>query len=301
MDACTNPDILRVIWFFRMIVNIVKIIIPIALIVLGIIDFSKAAITNDEKAQQKSGKLFGKRLLYAVLVFTIPWLVEVLMVTLGNLIGEDGQVNFTDCIENANGEAIEKLESNECAGKEFIFYYYNEDGSSKEEMAYGCTDKTFQFKLLSKPGYEFKGWASRTNPSEIIWTPKYQYVFYDEDIERINNELGGFNLVPVYKEITLEGCDPKAKHKIDFFDETGDNLINTIEFCEEQLVTFPTYNSGNRIFKGWGYKFDKMGNRVQGKIAPEYTAGQQRTFNSAQLAMHVYKVHWSFDLIPVFE
>lgn len=135
MDACTNPDILRVIWFFLMLIDIVKIIIPIALIVLGIIDFSKAAITSDEKVQQKTGKLFAKRLLYAVLVFTIPWLVEVLMVTLGNIMGKEGVVNFTDCIENANSESIEKLESGTFYHKCYVCsidktkYYFGEKPS----------------------------------------------------------------------------------------------------------------------------------------------------------------------------
>ena len=112
MDACTNPDILRVIYFFLIIIDIVKIIIPIGLIVLGLIDFSKSVISSDEKTQKKSVSLFMKRILYAVLVFIVPWIVEVLMVTLGNLaVTDSNEVNFTDCIENANKEKIEELEN----------------------------------------------------------------------------------------------------------------------------------------------------------------------------------------------
>ena len=129
MDACTNPDILRVIWFFMIILDIVKIIIPIALIVLGIVDFSKAVITSDEKAQQKSVKLFGKRILYAILVFIIPWLVEVFMITLGNLIGEEGKVNFTDCIENATGEKIKQLEQTKENEKNGLYCWQCNDNS----------------------------------------------------------------------------------------------------------------------------------------------------------------------------
>lgn len=112
MDACTNPDILRVIYFFLLIIDIVKIIIPIALIILGLVDFSKAVIMSDEKVQKKSISLFMKRLLYAVLVFAVPWIVKVLMITLGNTLGEEGTTNFTDCLENANSQCIEALDSN---------------------------------------------------------------------------------------------------------------------------------------------------------------------------------------------
>ena len=62
VSVCTNPDILRVIYFFLIIIDIVKIIIPIALIILGIIDFSKAVVISDEKVQKKSVNLFMKRI-----------------------------------------------------------------------------------------------------------------------------------------------------------------------------------------------------------------------------------------------
>lgn len=109
---CKTPAVLRVISFFMLIIDIVKIIIPIGLIVIGIISFSKAVIANDEKAQKKAFGLFSKRLLYAVLVFVVPWIVEVLMITLGNLaVTDNTEVNFTDCIENANSETIKNIEN----------------------------------------------------------------------------------------------------------------------------------------------------------------------------------------------
>ena len=111
MDVCAHSEVLKVIYFIMTLIDIVKIIIPIALIVFGLIDFSKAAISSDEKVQKKSGQLFLKRLLYGILVFTIPWIVEVLMVTLGNLLEDNDTMNFTDCLENAESECIEALES----------------------------------------------------------------------------------------------------------------------------------------------------------------------------------------------
>lgn len=107
---CEIPAVLKVIQFALIILDILKIIIPIALIILGIIDFSKSVITNDEKLQKKSVNLFFKRLLYAVLVFIVPWLIEVLTITLGNLIGDTEATNFTDCLENANKDTIKKIE-----------------------------------------------------------------------------------------------------------------------------------------------------------------------------------------------
>lgn len=107
LDACNNPNILRVIYFIKIIIDIVKIIIPIGLIVMGTIDFSKAVMTSDESSQKKAANLFIKRVISGVIVFAIPWIVEVIMGILGNLI-ED--VNYIDCFTNANKETIEELE-----------------------------------------------------------------------------------------------------------------------------------------------------------------------------------------------
>lgn len=109
MDACTNPEILKVIYFIQLLIDIVKIAIPIGLIVMGMVDFSKSVITNDDKIQKKNLMLFLKRVIYAALVFVVPWIVELLMVGIGNL---TEKVNFTDCLENANNNCIEALDSN---------------------------------------------------------------------------------------------------------------------------------------------------------------------------------------------
>lgn len=111
MTACYDPELLRVVYFFNLLIDIVKIIVPIGLIVFGLIDFSKAVISSDEKNQKKTVGLFVKRILYGVLIFAVPWIVEVLMITLGDLLDKDNMGNFTDCLENADSECIEALDS----------------------------------------------------------------------------------------------------------------------------------------------------------------------------------------------
>lgn len=178
MDACTNSDILRVIYFFLLIVDIVKIIIPIALIVLGIIDFSKSVVTSDEKVQKKVISLFIKRLIYAVLVFAVPWIIEVLMVTLGNLAVTD-EINFTDCLENANSECIDALEGNnlttikeKCDVPES--YHIEGSANTTETVTEACYYCAVTNKYLWRSGV-----PSENCPGGIQWTKK-------EDINKNN-------------------------------------------------------------------------------------------------------------------
>ena len=49
MEACTNPDFLRVIYFVKLLIKVIMTILPIWLIIIGTIDFAKSATTSNEK------------------------------------------------------------------------------------------------------------------------------------------------------------------------------------------------------------------------------------------------------------
>lgn len=99
MDACQHPAILRVIYFGYLIVQIVCSVIPIGLIIMLLVDFSRAIISGKEDEQIKSTKLVGKRIMYAILVFLVPWIVSVITKVLSSSNLFD--VNYAVCLENA--------------------------------------------------------------------------------------------------------------------------------------------------------------------------------------------------------
>lgn len=107
MDACTNPDILRIIYFIKILIEIIMFIVPIGLIIMGLIDFSKSVVTNDENARKKNLNLFIKRVIFAVLLFAMPWIVRTFMHLLSTT-GLDS--DFVTCYENANSEKIKELD-----------------------------------------------------------------------------------------------------------------------------------------------------------------------------------------------
>lgn len=107
MDVCNNPDILRIIYFIKILINSIMIFVPIGLIVYGIIDISRATIGNNDGDQKKNFKIFFKRIIYAVLVFAVIWIVNLFMNLIGNL---TGNVNITSCWSNANKDKIEELQ-----------------------------------------------------------------------------------------------------------------------------------------------------------------------------------------------
>lgn len=85
-------------------VTIIKIGIPVALIIFGMLDLGKAVMTNDEKEMKSAQSKFIKRCIYAILVFFIvaivQFVVSILNTASGNALnGEKNDGDFTDCID----------------------------------------------------------------------------------------------------------------------------------------------------------------------------------------------------------
>ena len=108
LSGCGPSGLLRVIYFFKLLLDVVFIIIPIALIVILIIDFSKAALSSDEVAQKKTFKLATKRVLYAVIAFFVPTIVSIF----NNILGDLG-VDYSKCYNDITIEALDQLEAEE--------------------------------------------------------------------------------------------------------------------------------------------------------------------------------------------
>ena len=76
------------------VVNIIKIGIPIILIFLGMLDLGKAVMAQKEDEIKKSQQIFVKRLISAVLVFLVVFIVQ----TVIGLVARGQSSNITKCI-----------------------------------------------------------------------------------------------------------------------------------------------------------------------------------------------------------
>lgn len=93
-----------------LIVTAIKIFVPLALIFFGMLDLGKAVIANDEKVMKEAqGKLI-KRFVYAVIVFLIVALVQLVF----NLLGTAGQDSETDTEKTNISACISCFIGNKC-------------------------------------------------------------------------------------------------------------------------------------------------------------------------------------------
>lgn len=79
------------------VVLIIKIVIPLALIILGMVDLGKAVISSDDKAIGKAVGALVRRFIAAVVVFFIPTIISAIF----NIIGVfgDQQADYSVCVE----------------------------------------------------------------------------------------------------------------------------------------------------------------------------------------------------------
>lgn len=80
-----------------LVVNLIKIAVPIILIIMGMIDLSKAVMGNDEKQMKESQSKLIKRVIYAVLVFLVVSVVQLLFSALSGT-GATDNGNISSCI-----------------------------------------------------------------------------------------------------------------------------------------------------------------------------------------------------------
>lgn len=87
------------------VINILRIIIPIVLILLGTIDLGKAVIASDDKEIKSAQSMLIKRLVYAALIFFVPLIVYVIMNLVTTANRTDSNANTTDMVDNGSSNA----------------------------------------------------------------------------------------------------------------------------------------------------------------------------------------------------
>lgn len=84
-------------------INVVKILVPIILVLLGVMDMLKAASSQKEDEMKKAQATFIKRLIAALLVFFVIAIVQLVFGVLHNVGFGSG---FTECLDAfINGNA----------------------------------------------------------------------------------------------------------------------------------------------------------------------------------------------------
>lgn len=81
-----------------LVVYILKIVIPLILIILGMLDLGKAVVSSDEKAINKAVGTLIKRFIAAVVVFFIPTIINGIFGVIG-IVGGTSEEDYNHCVQ----------------------------------------------------------------------------------------------------------------------------------------------------------------------------------------------------------
>ncbi len=86
-------DASDIFYLLGIIINVIKIVIPIIIILLAILDLGKASMAGEEKEIKEAQKMLLKRIIYGVLIFFVVTILQVLL----GLVGQSNTVRGSAC------------------------------------------------------------------------------------------------------------------------------------------------------------------------------------------------------------
>lgn len=97
--SCGGAEVLRVLKFVFMLIDLILFIVPMGLIVMVMVDFMKNVIAGKEDEMKKNASVAIKRIGFAAVLFLIPYIVGFVISLLGSL-----GVDYATCIKIAEEE-----------------------------------------------------------------------------------------------------------------------------------------------------------------------------------------------------
>ena len=123
-EVCENSGFIKLLYFIYLFFEIIATLLPIILIILLIIDFSKSVISENGEAE-KALSMIPKRIISAIIVFMVPFFVQ-LIIKILNTVNIDTGGNYQDCFKNIiNGNAEEYIKGLEEKKPSICFSCYS--------------------------------------------------------------------------------------------------------------------------------------------------------------------------------
>lgn len=113
LSDCGGSGFLKILLFIKILINAIFTIVPIGLIIIISIDLTKAVIASDPDKMKEKANISVKRLIYAVILFSVPYIVSLFSDVVGT-----SEISYSYCLNNANIESINIIEAEEKALQE---------------------------------------------------------------------------------------------------------------------------------------------------------------------------------------
>lgn len=148
---CGGADILRILKFVFILIDLVLFIVPMGLIVMIILDFSKNVIANKEDDMKKNVNMVIKRIIYCMVIFLVPTIVNFAVNFVGGT-GDNIAAKAACCIDYAKNRNLSNCEVNYDTLEKEIYRCHVCDFDDGRESIYVWNSK--------KPADDYNGCTS---------------------------------------------------------------------------------------------------------------------------------------------
>lgn len=107
---CQEPGVVRILYLIKVMLNIIRFVLPIGLIFMVSLDLYKNLLNSVSDAKETVIKKSGNRIIACIIVFCIPTLINLLLAFISKLGFNANNPSFAICYTEANSELIKVLE-----------------------------------------------------------------------------------------------------------------------------------------------------------------------------------------------
>lgn len=191
LDFCEEPGFLKVLLFIQKLLDIIFIIVPIGLIIMLSIDFTKNVISGDEGSSSKTNKVIVQRLIMTIFLFAVPYIIRVFIALIDDVFGK--ALDYNSCLANISN----------------ISYFENiKEAQKKQEKAQAERERE-QNIAKAKENQTIKTLSISSTPSNPSYTPSGA-IFVGQKYNLTDDELTQIAALCQQEQSSPEGSAAEA-------------------------------------------------------------------------------------------
>ena len=132
LSLCSDANILKILRYIKIVINIIFVIVPILLLVTASISYLKAISNTDKDGIAKTNKAMISKCIAAVIIFFIPLITKMIV-----KLASTDENDYISCIENATPEGISNAyikNANDTVKKVKTSYDINDYNKAKDTI-----------------------------------------------------------------------------------------------------------------------------------------------------------------------
>lgn len=264
LDICDSASVVTVIYYIKVFITIITIVVPIMLILSCMISGVKAVINGENDIGSKTLGVWIKRSIAAIIIFFIPTIVFTIIDAV------DGDENIKGCYESSTLNRVQTLTERESSTKDAQIQKWKQEQEAKKKQE---DEKKRQMKEQKEKEKQKK--KSSKNGANIDTTPS----LYTTTYEKNNSSTPDGDLVTV--DLTDLGCpvtyDGSIKKSFKVHEAVATEVHSALtKFCSE-FVNKNTKLTNGRIETAGAY-VNKSGYHGRG-LAIDFYNNWKYNFN----------------------